>query len=91
MVCRRWGVFKGPRSCCKYCSICHGQITDEASFGRQLNGRLSNYCSLVKRVAANKVEGFYGLLDGEGCAQRVRELLHRSTYIYPTQVVSAIS
>lgn len=55
---------------------------------RKLNGRLSIYRGQVKRVAASKVEGYYQLLEGRDCVQRVKSLLQSSTYIYPTKQVS---
>ena len=58
---------------------------------QKLNGRVSNYCGQAKRNAANKVEGFYGLLEVDGRIQRVKSLIQKSTYIYPTKKVSVRS
>lgn len=55
---------------------------------QQLNSRVSNYRGQVKRNAANKVEGFYGLLEVGGRVLKVKNLLQKSMYIYPMKKVS---
>ncbi|KAN0140651.1 hypothetical protein V8E53_001478 [Lactarius tabidus] len=52
---------------------------------RVLNGCVSNYRKQVRKNAVNKVEGFYGLLDSEGCIEKVNDLILGSTYIYLTK------
>ena len=42
----------------------------------------------MRKHAANKVEGFYGLLDGEISIPKVKNLINGSMYIYPTTKVS---
>jgi hypothetical protein len=72
--------------------ICYqGQITDNCATHSKLNGRLSIYRGQVKRTATNKVEGFYQLLEGEGCVEKIKGLLVASMYIYPTRLVGVSS
>jgi hypothetical protein len=39
----------------------------------------------VKRIAANKVEGYYRLANGQPGIDRVKHLIMASMYIYPTK------
>ncbi|KAH9020913.1 hypothetical protein EDB84DRAFT_1275197, partial [Lactarius hengduanensis] len=55
------------------------------AFGRVLSGRVSTYRGQLKRTAAGKVEGFYQLLEGPECVERVRGLIRGSIYVYPTK------
>jgi len=55
---------------------------------QKLNGHLSTFHGQVKRSATSKVEGFYQLLEGQGCVQKIKALILGSTYIYPTKEVS---
>ena len=58
---------------------------------QKLNGRISNYRGQVKKNAANKVEGYYDLLDADGRVLKVASLLQKSMYIYPMKKVSVRS
>ncbi|KAH9016274.1 hypothetical protein EDB85DRAFT_1862189, partial [Lactarius pseudohatsudake] len=55
------------------------------AFGRVLGGRVSAFRGRLKRITASKVEGFYQLLEGPECVEKIRVLIQGSTYIYPTK------
>ena len=42
----------------------------------------------MKRIAANKVEGYYGLTNGQPGINKIKQLILASTYIYLTKGVS---
>ncbi|KAI9431089.1 hypothetical protein H4582DRAFT_1822972, partial [Lactarius indigo] len=56
-------------------------------FSRVLSGRVSTYRGQLKRTAASKVEGFYQLVEGAECINRVKGLIQGSVYVYPTKEV----
>ncbi|KAH9044082.1 hypothetical protein EDB83DRAFT_2523720 [Lactarius deliciosus] len=55
------------------------------ALGRVLSGRVSTYRGQLKRTVAGKVEGYYRLLEGPECVERVRGLIRGSVYVYPTK------
>jgi hypothetical protein len=54
----------------------------------QLGVRLSHLRCILKRTAAFEVKGFYNLIPGDACKDRVRKLITTTEYIYRRSEVS---
>ena len=44
--------------------------------------RLSTLRGSVKKIAASEVKGFYHLIPGDACKDRVKDLITKTEYIY---------
>jgi hypothetical protein len=54
----------------------------------QLAVRLSNIRCTLKKTAASEVKGFYHLIPGDACKERVKHLISTTEYIYVRSDVS---
>jgi hypothetical protein len=54
----------------------------------QLAVRLSNLRCTLKKAAASEVKGFYQLIPGDDCKERVKHLIETTEYIYLRNSIS---